>query len=287
MTAAVQCPPLVRKGQRWTYQGQRWAVHEVLADGVIVLIGPAQFRDLQGVTADELYAAGRLEQEAPAPDKATERLAKAFEAAQLRFKSPKRKRAAKPKPPAAPYAWRAIVLAVDCAANSGWSMWADGILIAWGELSKDDDKALLALCVQAHGIVIRDQDRPAVLVLEQPSGFVYAGHGANVLVGLGAAREAWHRAWRDAGGVLKRRVHIKPTQWRAELFGSSSKRYSKGYPVMERQMAELSLKEFSHLVPGNDNALSGDVCAGICIGRWAVRAGQVGEALPVSLRIFV
>lgn len=286
MTAAPIRPrPLVRAGQRWLFKGQRWRIHQILDEGVIVLMGPSTMRNLEGVTAEELYEAGLLEHEAPAVDKATERMAKAFEQAQEQLKHPKRKRPKKPPPPPAPKAWACRLLAVDVGATSGWAIWQDGVLRSWGELSKDDDAGLLGLCTHA---LLGGRADPArvVLVLEKHAGIVYGGHSAATLLGLGAAREAWEHAWRSAGGMKTRVARFKPTRWRSMLFGRTRNTFE-----LERQFAELSIREGQHApdevgyipagVPGPDAR------AAICIGRCAAYSGEVGNALPRFLRVAV
>lgn len=290
--AATERPrPLIRQGQGWLFKGQRWRVHEILAEGVVVLMGPSTRRGLEGVTSDELYEAGELEQEAPPLDKAAERLAKAFEKAQERARNPRRKRIKKPPPPPAPRAWACRILAVDTARNSGWAIWDRGVLRAWGEIDKDDDVALKHLCVAA--VSSRDGDaQRTVLVLEAAAGFVYQGRSAATLTGLGKAHQAWERAWRDGGGLKTRIVRVKPTRWRGQLFGRSHNTFE-----LERQFAMLSIREaiqhaFNH--PGPDRPWltpagepRPDARAAICVGRCACYLGEVGAALPMFLRVTI
>lgn len=269
------------------FKGQRWRVHQILDEGVIVLMGPAQMRDLDGVTAEELYEAGVMEHEAPPVDKATERMAKAFELAQAKLKNPKRGgRPKKPPPPPAPKAWACRLLAVDVGATSGWAIWQDGVLRSWGEVSKDADADLLQLCTHAlHGG--RGDPARVVLVLEKHAGMVYGGHSAATLLGLGAAREAWEHAWRAAGGLKTRVARFKPTRWRSLLFGRTRNTLE-----LERQFAQLSIREANvQLVdgplPGEQGCPGPDARAAICIGRCAAYSGEVANALPVFLRVAV
>jgi hypothetical protein len=270
MTEAANDNALVRKGQQWLFKGQMWRVHDVLADGVVVLMGPHNRHELLGIFIPELFECGSLQKEAPSVDRATEKLAKAFEKAKADLAKPKRpKRGPKPKPPAVHRPWRASILAVDTANNSGWSCWVDGKLRDFGEVKMERDKELLAICQMVH------EYPPAVLVLEAPAGMIYPGHGASVLVGLGAAREAWRRAWRDADGVKARVVSVKQVTWRSALFGRV-----RGADI-ERQKAEMILKAHHALIPKD---LGGDEAAALCIGEWAIYAGEVGFCLPVLLR---
>lgn len=266
--------PLVRKGQTWLFKGQNWKIHDVLADGVIVLIGPHNRHELLGTFADELYQCGELRKEAPSVDKATEKLARAFEKAQEQLLKPKRpKRGPKPKPPPVRRPWKCSVLAVDTAANSGWSCWMNGGLRDFGEVKTSKDSELRAICQMVH------EYPPAVLVLEAPAGMVYAGRGAAVLVGLGAAREAWRRAWRDAGGLKSRIVSVHPTRWRSALFGRV-----RNVKDLELQQARMILEQHGAKAPDN---LRPDEAAALDIGSWAAFAGEVGAALPALLRIEV
>lgn len=286
MTAAAPTEqPAIRKGQTWLFQGQSWRVHDLLTDGVIVLIGPYNRRDLNGVTAEELYLAGRLEKEPfSATGRKAERMAAVIERQQARIKSGRLKmgRPKKYRPPATPQPWRCAVLAIDTAANSGWSIWVDGGLMCSGEVKKDRRAELIALCIRAHCY-----NRPAVLVMESAAGFVYPGRGAAALIGLGAARQAWQEAWAAAGGMKKRRVSVVPSRWRGDLFGGGLKAilgHGKKAAEFEKDWAAIQVKQYA---PANDNAgpLGPDECAAICLGCWGVRAGEVGMALPHKLRV--
>lgn len=264
-------PPPIRKGQRWLFKGQNWKIHEVVSDGVVVLIGPHNRHELLGTYADELYLCGELLEEAKV-DKATERLAQAFEKAQAALANPKRKRGPKPRLPAVPRPWKCSVLAIDTAKNSGWSLWVEGNLRDFGEVKKDKDHELLAICTLAH------EYPPAILVVEEPQT-LYRGHGLATFVGLGAAHEAWRRAWRDAGGVKSRTVRVKPTRWRSALLGRV-----KNVADLERQRAQLILREHGARVPDD---LGADESAALCIGAWAILSGEVGARLPATLRIAI
>lgn len=270
MSAAESVGVAVRRGQQWLFQGQTWKVHEVCPDGVIVLIGPHTRRDLQGVYAHELYEAGELQQDAPL-DKATERIAQAFEKAQEKLRRPKR--GPKPRPPAVHRPWKCTVLAVDTAKNSGWSLWVEGELRDYGEVKKDNDGGLLMICRQAH------ISAPAVLVLEAPSGMVFGGRGASVLIGLGKAIQAWTSAWRGAGGLKGRIVQVPQRVWRAALFGKT-----RDMKRLEQQQSALILKRYN--VPNIPEVFGEDEAAALSLGDWARLSGEVGAALPATLRVF-
>lgn len=277
--------PLIRKGQRWLFKGQQWRVHDILPEGVIVIIGPGEYRELDGITAEELYLCGELREEAPPPPK-LKATTQAIEDAKARALKPKRPR--KPKPPASPRAWACTILAIDTAKCSGWALWTDGRLLDFGEVDKDNDAALLALCDRARKTL------PCLMALESMQ-YVYAGRSLATLVGLGAAREAWHRAWRDAGGLKGRIISVKPTRWRGALFGNTRRGMlgqGKKTRDYEQHFALHYVREHGLELPApaNDNAqpvISGDAAAAICLGRWATCAGEVGVALPLRLRVFV
>lgn len=282
MTSAPVEQPAIRKGQTWLFQGQTWKVHELLTDGVCVLIGPYNRRDLNGVTAEELYLAGSLQAEPrTVVSKKAERLAAQLERARTRLASAPLGRPKKPKPMAVLLPWRCAVLAVDTANNSGWSIWVDGELRQSGEVKKDQRDSLINVCKLVHAY-----DRPAALVTESAAGFVYPGRGASTLIALGQARQAWLEAWSAAHGLKSRRVSVVPSRWRGQLWGGGLKKTlgrGKTQTAFGVDWALIQLKKAgrSDHQPGEDEATA------ICIGSWAVRAGEVGQALPTKLRVHV
>jgi len=276
--------PLIRKGQTWLFQGQTWKVHDVLTEGVIVLIGPYNRRDLNGVTAEELYLAGRLQAEprATAVSKKAERLAAQLERQRTRLASRPMGRPKKPKPDAVLQPWRCALLAVDTANNSGWSIWVDGELRSSGEAKKDQRDSLIHVCKLVHAY-----DRPAVLVTESAAGFVYPGRGASTLIALGQARQAWLEAWSAAGGLKTRRVSVVPSRWRGQLWGGGLKKTlgrGKTHADFERDWAVIQLKKIG-VEDADAQTIEQDRATAICIGSWAVRSGEVGAALPIKLRV--
>ena len=282
MTAAPIEQPVIRKGQTWLFEGQTWKVHDILTEGVIVLSGPYNGRDLNGVTAEELYAAGELRAEPTnVVSRKAVKLAAELECRRTRIASKPLGRPKKLRPPPEPLPWRVAVLAVDTATNSGWSIWRDGVLLQMGEVHKDRRDELILLCQ-----TVQQLDRPAVLVTESAAGFVFGGRSASTLLGLGAAQQAWTEAWAAAEGQKSRHVHVQQTRWRGQLWGGRIKStLGRGKTMTDfgRDWALIQLKRFG--VAYADATLGIDACTAVCIGSWAVRAGEVGTCLPFKLRV--
>lgn len=194
-------------------------------------------------------------------------LAEALKIAGLKRKKPK---AVRPPPAHEPHA--CVVLAVDTARNSGMAVYLRGRYIASGEVRKDDDAGLLAWCVDALRLAIENAV-PCVLVLEKPPAFVYRGRSASTMVGLGAARQAWERGWRDAGGIKARVVRVEPATWRKPVLGVTK---GPDLPSVERARARALSGKVD---------IGSDEAAAVGVGYWASLAGEVLESLPAKHRV--
>jgi len=161
--------------------------------------------------------------------------------------------------------WRCAVLAVDTAKLSGWSYRVGGVQSAFGEEDTRDSERvsnIVRWAVQQAG------DLPLVLVLEAP----YGG-GREMLLALGAARERWVAAWRQAGLSEKRIVSIMPSRWRRFVLGPA-------YVRMQRDDIRAAEQELAARIVQEKTAA--DESAAILIGLWAERAPEVGEALGAA-----
>lgn len=174
----------------------------------------------------------------------------------MRLASTRKPRKARPAASYAPH--DAAVLAIDTAQCSGWAIYLHGDLVSRGEidmltptgLSEANDVCLLALSYSA----------PGVLVFERP----FRGTSQGGYIG------AWRSAWVAAGGRKRAQIGVYPATWRARVLGS---------PCMTREAARAAeqrraLKETLGMPVGPDEA------AAVCIGLWAIRAGEVGAVLP-------
>lgn len=179
----------------------------------------------------------------------------------------KRRRKTREALPASQAAHACVVLAVDTAKNSGVALFARGRLVTSGELQKNADAKLRAFCEVAIAAA-EIAGVPCVLVLEKPPRFVYRGRTASTMVGLGAAREAWERAWRDAGGKAARIVRVEPGPWRRAVLGTS------------KHVAELEMRRAQIEIGTHAHAIGADEAAAVCIGVWACKAGEVLAAMP-------
>jgi hypothetical protein len=177
------------------------------------------------------------------------------------------KRAKKPKPPPSVKPWPIGILAIDCARNSGWSLWCGGRLHSSGEITISDHAGMVYRIKAAAGDTL-DSGAFGYLAL------VLGGRGANTLIGLGAARQAWEHAWREYGYPMRRIVRVEPATWRKPVLGKT--RRGKNDPPNEIKLLEMRTAE----------DLSTSVCVGpdeaaaICLGYYATRAGEVGAILP-------
>ena len=180
----------------------------------------------------------------------------------------------KPRIPASATPHDCVILAVDTASNSGWSVWVRGVYYASGETRVMNHGRLVAVVKVAIGAAMdaRLTNKQVVLVLERP----YAGN-AWTQQSLGAARQAWLSAWCEYHGTKTphRVVRVYPSTWRARLFGTT-----KGTLDMERAFAAetIAASPWTILLPRAP--VSGDEAAAVCIGRWSTLAGEVAAVLP-------
>lgn len=176
---------------------------------------------------------------------------------------------------AAPKPWRAVVIGVDTARNSGWSIYACGVFSCSGELDTHHERSIrdvieVGLTLAAMRMV------PCILVLEKPWG-----GSVDVVAALGAAREAWCHAWRELAGPVGHTgkvLLVAPSTWRAPVLGG----YYVRAPREQCRAAEMSMAMGLRNDP--DRLLGSDEAAGICIGWYGTRAPGVGKLIGKRAR---
>jgi len=175
----------------------------------------------------------------------------------------KRGRAAK-REPASAVPWRCVVLAVDTAARSGWSVRIAGRQSSFGEADTLDSKALDYIVSWSLYLADR-RELPLVLVLEAPFG-----GPVQMLLALGAARERWLIAWRRHGLSESSTVRVQPSTWRGPVLGPQ---------WVSAPRAEVRAHEQLVAAAMLGERVRADEAAAVLIGRWAERAPQVGRVL--------
>jgi hypothetical protein len=165
------------------------------------------------------------------------------------------------------------VLAVDTATRSGWAVGAavasQDEVLCFGEADTLDSEALGQI-VRWAWCNAQARRLPLVLVLEAPFGGTVP-----MLLGLGAARERWMVAWRQAGLPNAQVVRVQPSEWRAQVLG---RRWARAPRAQVRAHEQWTA---SGLVGERVRA---DEAAAILIARWASRAAKVGAVLPAARR---
>lgn len=175
-------------------------------------------------------------------------------------------------PPPAPRPWECVVLGVDTARVSGWSIWLRDKCERSGQLDTLRDPDLIWDVVRMAIRLASDHGVPCVLVLEKP----YGGN-VHVVAALGAAAERWLAAWRrvalDVGHVGKV-VRVQPGTWRAAVIGKEAHGLERDQVrLVEQRIARGILHLPQGAVIGEDEA------PGVLIGCWGSRAGEVGQVL--------
>jgi len=169
----------------------------------------------------------------------------------------------------APMPWHCVVLAVDTAALSGWSVRVAGRQAEFGEVDTLDTAAVSHIVRWA----VRKADRvrmPLVLVLEAPWG-----GKPWVLVALGQARERWLYAWRLAEQPAAKVVRVKPNVWRGPVLGRR---------FVGAKRAEVRAQEQTIASAMVGEPVGGDEAAALLIGRWAERSAKVGQVIGTKAR---
>ncbi len=186
----------------------------------------------------------------------------------------------RPRPPASPRPWLAVVLGVDPGSKrSGWSLWAAGLYRRSSEC-RLSISALNEVVAGAHDLA-RDLDMPCVLVTERP--FMQKqgkAHGAS-----DHSSKLWRDVWVDCGGVKKRVVRVWPASWRSAVLGRGNGNKDRDAVRKVEKAAAMHLVTNYGYSPAPEGLVVGpDEAPAIAIGRWGTCAGEVGEALPKKLR---
>jgi hypothetical protein len=157
---------------------------------------------------------------------------------------------------------RCVVLAVDTAETSGWSIMIEGALVDCGEVNCLAEPERVAKIVSGAQCWADLESMPLVLVLEAP----FAGNMQ------GQYRGAWRMCAAKVGCRLV--VQVQASQWRSRVLGL-------GFASAPRKLARKAEASRAHYdvmralgrEPGPDEA------AAVCIGYWATYAIEVGKKL--------
>jgi hypothetical protein len=185
-------------------------------------------------------------------------------------KSKTKKRKVRPAPSYVPL--QCVVLAVDCAQESGWAIWANGKLVACGHVNMHASELAGRSACEHAMLAARELGVGAVLVFERP----FRGNTQGAWIGL------WKNRWVAAGGAKRRMLGMYPATWRSRVLGpgwGSKKRAL--VRAKEQQVAAAFAREQGL---SEELARHGDVAPALCIGKCAVHAGEVAKVLPKRVR---
>lgn len=178
------------------------------------------------------------------------------------------------KPPARTLPNETVILALDQAMHTGWSIWCRGDLVSWGELDVNviDTEAVRLVVVEALEMAAA-MGLPCTLVLEHAWG----GNVAT-LQGMGAAKAVWTAMWDHCGGVKSRKVQVWPSHWRSRVL-------PRGYASAKREVVREQEQKSARALVGDDcGPLGDDEAPAILIGKWASHAQDVWDKLPKGFR---
>lgn len=169
--------------------------------------------------------------------------------------------------------WQCVLLAVDTANTSGWSLWSLGKHVQSGEIAIFTSAGCAELFEIVHSAKMRALELrvPLVVVCERSWG----GH-------MGTAATAAFGAWKcvciNNQIPASRLLQVYPATWRARVL-------PKGMHGAPRATVRKAERVHASNALGDAASTQPDACAAYGIGCWAVRAGEVGMALPKSLRV--
>lgn len=173
-----------------------------------------------------------------------------------------------------------MVLAIDPAATSGWSLWASGRYVSSGECGLK--LADIARVVNGSLQFAEVASIPAVLVLERPfkqkPGMKYAASGQG--------RESWRGCWQLGGGVMNKIIQVYPSTWRAKVLPRGMANAKREVVRPEERKAAVDFVIANGNAP-DDFVVGPDEAAAICLGRFAITAGEVGDVLAARDRVTV
>jgi hypothetical protein len=177
-----------------------------------------------------------------------------------------------------------VVLGVDSGKAGGWSIYAAGKLVQFGELDGFDLEAVCKV-VRAALQIAEIADMPAVLVIERPA--TYRGSGKRsfgTVLGMGATRGVWRAAWQSEGGATRRIVDAPIATWRSQVLGKGwgGRVTREQVRPVEQSMARFIVR--SELGEEHAAKVGPDSAPAICIGRWGSHASQVAKRLPARSR---
>lgn len=160
-----------------------------------------------------------------------------------------------------------VILAVDSASSSGWSLWSCGVRLNSGQCDASDPEVVGTVCAAA--VKHSYDELPKVLVLERPFGGTL-----RTVDGLGMRRGMWMAGWARACRTRRPRryVSVFPQTWR-KVFGLRAK------VAPEYQQATLKAHGVDLHRP-----VGGDEFEALMIGLWALRADKVGAIIPKKYR---
>jgi len=168
--------------------------------------------------------------------------------------------------------WRCVILALDPAELSGFSIWDRGSFVESGEFRiYTDDGLREVIRVVEHAKAIAARERVPWVAMAERSWGGYMGPAATHAVGF------WTFALRNAQLARARIGFVYPSRWRA-------RELPKGINGSEREIVRASEAETASALVGG-RAVGGDEAPAILIGKWASKSGEVGELLPPNERI--
>ena len=178
----------------------------------------------------------------------------------------------KKDPPPVFRPWRCVILALDQANKTGWSVWVLGRLADHGEFDirkSGGVEETIRVCQIAKTFALQLKV-PWVCVTE-------ASWGGYMKPGASSSTGWWQFALRNAQLPFARMCDVYPSMWRARTL-------PKGMHAAKRDdVRACEVATVRRMLKGR--AVGDDEAPAILIGKWATQAGRVGALLPKNQRV--
>lgn len=162
-----------------------------------------------------------------------------------------------------------VVLGIDGARASGWSIWADGVYWWSGEIKGFRFAAMQDVVAKAQSLR-KQRQCPAFLLLED-----VFGRNRGALLSLGGARALWQTAWVEGGGVKSHQGRVMASRWAGKVLG-------KGWGAARSEQRRPQEQRYAASIAGR--AVGPDEAPSICIAYYGCHSSIVGDKLPQRFR---
>lgn len=177
------------------------------------------------------------------------------------------------------------ILAIDPATTSGWALWDDAVLVAWGEIPRrkgetDLDVHAYYRLLRAHGSPDGVASETGVMVIEEQ--FAHGeSEGFYGLVRIVEARASWEAFARVLGWRVER---VAVPTWKSVLGLLSGRKRGAGKAEGRKEQKRRSV-DLARELAGERPVRGDNASDAILIGRWAVLSLDIRTAVLKAQKV--